>query len=289
MTIASLIPIVLQLSIVGVVFAMGLGTSLADVLAVRHRPGELVRSLLAMDIIMPAVAVALTLALDLPPAVKIALVALALSPIPPLLPRRQTKAGGSSSHAMGLLVVAGLFAIVFIPVALEVIERMFSLPLSLSPLAVAKVVGISILLPLAGGIAFAAVAPGFAARMARPISLAAMAVLVIGLVPVLVTRWSQMMSLIGDGTLLAMGLFVLVGLAAGHFLGGPGPGGRTVLSFAASTRHPGVALAIAKASFPDEKLALPAILLYGLVATVIGVPYARWRARADKTTDALAP
>ena len=237
MTIASLIPIVLQLSIVGVVFALGLGTRLADILAVRNRPGELARSLLAMDIVMPAVAVALALALHLAPAVKIALVALALSPVPPLLPRKQMKAGGSSFHVMGLLVVAGLFSIVFVPVALEVIARIFSIPLSMSPLAVAKVVGISILAPLAGGVAVAAVAPALAARIARPLSLAATAVLLVGLVPVLVTRWPLMMTLIGNGTLLAMGVFVLVGLAVGHLLGGPDPDGRTV---SASPRPPAI-------------------------------------------------
>ncbi len=40
---------------------------------------------------------------------KIALVAVALSPVPPALPKKELKAGGSSASAFGLLVAAALF------------------------------------------------------------------------------------------------------------------------------------------------------------------------------------
>ena len=86
-------------------------------------------------------------------------------------------------------------------------------------------------------------------------------------------------SLIGDGTLLAIATFTLLGLLMGHLLGGPDAEDRTVLALAAASRHPAVALAIASASFPEQKLVLPAVLLALLTGIVATVPYSAWRKR----------
>jgi bile acid:Na+ symporter, BASS family len=71
-------------------------------------------------------------------------------------------------------------------------------------------------------------------------------------------------------------VFVLIGLAAGHLLGGPDPDDRTVLALSTATRHPGVAIAIANANFPGGKLAVAAVLLYVLVSAVVSIPYLNW-------------
>jgi BASS family bile acid:Na+ symporter len=91
--------------------------------------------------------------------------------------------------------------------------------------------------------------------------------------------WPQMMTLVGDGTLMVFIAFVLVGLAVGHFLGGPEQADRTVLAIATGSRHPGMALAIATASFPEQKLVVPALILYLLVSVVASLPYIVWRRR----------
>jgi BASS family bile acid:Na+ symporter len=68
----------------------------------------------------------------------------------------------------------------------------------------------------------------------------------------------------------------LFGLAAGHLLGGPNPANRAVLALTTSSRHPGIAAAIAALNFPDEKLAFSAILLYLLVNVILSLLYRRW-------------
>jgi hypothetical protein len=40
-----------------------------------------------------------------------------------------------------------------------------------------------------------------------------------------------------------------------------------------------MALAIAASSFPAEKLAMPAVLLYLIVSAVVSTPYVIWRKR----------
>jgi bile acid:Na+ symporter, BASS family len=105
-----------------------------------------------MHVIMPLIAVALAEVFDLHPAVKIALVALALSPVPPVLPKKEIKSGGTSAYAFGLLVTTGLFAILFVPLALHVIGRLFAVPVHVSAGQVALVVLGTVLAPLGAGL-----------------------------------------------------------------------------------------------------------------------------------------
>jgi BASS family bile acid:Na+ symporter len=95
-----------------------------------------------------------------------------------------------------------------------------------------------------------------------------------------------MLALLGDGTLLAIVLFLVLGLLAGHLLGGPTPGDRSVLALATASRHPGVALVIAQLAFPTEKAVLAALLLYLVAGMIVTLPYVRWR---KKALDAEAP
>ena len=93
----------LQVSIIGTVFGFGLNTTASDLLYLFRRPGLLARSLLAVFVIMPAVAVALVRIFDFPRVVGIVLVALAISPVPPMLPRKEAKAGGEVAYGLALM------------------------------------------------------------------------------------------------------------------------------------------------------------------------------------------
>jgi BASS family bile acid:Na+ symporter len=79
---------------------------------------------------------------------------------------------------------------------------------------------------------------------------------------------------------LAIAVVVAMGLAAGHWLGGPNPDDRTALAIASSMRHPGVALAIARLNFPEDRLVPAAVLLFIIVNMLITLPYGMWRRRA---------
>ncbi len=276
MEMATLIPLIVKGSVVLTVVALGLGATVEDTLAILRRPSLLLRSLLAMNVVMPIVAVALAYFFALDPAVKIALVALALSPVPPFLPKKQFKAGGGASYVHGLLVLAGLVAIVFVPVMLEVVERVFGVPLQLAWVPVAKIVLGTLLAPLALGMVIRAVLPALAGRIARPLALLATLLLALGTLAIIVTAWPAMMSLVGNGTLAAFAVFVVVGLIAGHLLGGPNPDDRAVLALASASRHPGVALMIASTDFPTQKLVLPAVLLFIIAGAILQGPYIRW-------------
>src|SRR5262252_3516017 len=150
MNLAALIVLALKASLVLIQFGLGLEVTLEDLTYLFKRPGLLLRSLFSMNIAMPLFAVVLVLAFKgLHPAVKVALVTLAVAPIPPILPKKAVKAGGRSSYMFGLLVGAGLLSILFIPLAMELLEIVFQTPLQMSPLAVAPLVLIGVVVPLA--------------------------------------------------------------------------------------------------------------------------------------------
>ena len=279
MTAQTLIFLALKASIVLSVFAIGLASRVEDTLFLFRRPGLLMRSVLAINVAMPLVAAAMAWRFDLPQAVEVALVALAVSPVPPLLPKKQIKARGEPSYAIGLLVVAALIAILFVPVAVELVGLAFQLPVHMTAWPIARLVFVTVLAPLLAGILVRRLAPDLAARFARPAERIANIVLMLCVVAVLATAWPAIIAFVGTGALWAVAAFVGVGLAVGHGLGGPDPHNRTVLALAAATRHPGVALAIASANFPGDKTILPAFLLYLIFGAILAIPYVMWRKR----------
>src|SRR5262249_34188386 len=148
MTLATLIPLILKLSIALFVFAIGLKATFSDAFCLFRRPAQLLRAILSMNVVMPLFAVFLSLAFNLPPPVKIALVALSISPIPPILPNKAMKAGGREDYTIGLLVATALLSVIFVPLAMKLFEGIADVPLQMRARNVAALVLSSVLVPL---------------------------------------------------------------------------------------------------------------------------------------------
>jgi len=269
MNLQSLIPLVLKASIVLTVFALGLQATFADATFLFRRPRLLIRGFLSMSVMMPLLALLLALTFHLNPAVKIALVALSVSPVPPIFPRKALKAGGKENYTIGLLVATVVLAIVAIPITMEIFERVTGVPLYMSVLSVATIVFTTALAPLLAGIVLRAVAPSLADHITKPIGTLAGVLMILGVLPVLFVSMRTILSLFGDGTLLSLAAFALIGYIVGYLFGGPNPEDRSVLAQATASRHPALALAIAHVNFPEQKLAAPAVLLYLIVSGVV--------------------
>jgi bile acid:Na+ symporter, BASS family len=281
MNLTTLILLILKTSIVLIVLALGLKATVADATSLFRRPHHLVRALLSMNVVMPLFALALALSFNLHPAVKIALVALSVSPLPPLLPRKALKVGGREDYIVGLLVAMALLAIIVIPVTMKIFERFVGVPLQMPVLSIASLVLSTILGPLSVGIVVRMLAPWLAERAARPVGILGLVLLILSVLPVLFISGRTILSLIGNGTVLSFAAFALVGLLVGYRFGGPEPESRRVLALATSARHPGVAVAIAHANFPQEKLVVPAIVLYLIVSGILCALTLARRKRAE--------
>lgn len=280
MNLQALIGLILKVSIVLNVFALGLAARAADPLYLFRRPIQLIRAFFSMNVLMPVAALLLVFNFDLNPAVKIALVALSVSPVPPLFPKSAQRAGGKENYTVGLLVATAVLAIAVIPLAMAIFERIGGIPMSMHARSVASVVFTMVLVPLLLGIAVRALASSFAERAAKYVGPLASLLLVLCVLPVLFVEARAILSLLGNGTLLSLTAFTVVGLIAGYWLGGPEADHRRVLSIGTACRHPGLALAIAHGNFPQQKMAVPAVFLYLVVSMVLSLLLDRfiWRA-----------
>lgn len=273
-----LVLLAFQISIICTVFGFGLKATLGDLLYVLRRPGLLARSLIAMFLVMPVVAVALSRWFNFPRVVEITLIALAIAPTPPLLPGRESRSGGHESYGLGLMALLALLSIALVPLSLRFLGTFFGLPLGTSPTEIAAIVFKAALLPLTAGLVVRRLAPALAARLERPVWILVIILMPLAVAALLISTAPGMWRLIGSGTILAFVVFLVIGFAAGHVLGGPDPDHSIVLALSTACRHPAIALSIASANYPDERFG-PAIILYLLLGLIVGVPYVAWQKR----------
>ena len=288
MTVEQLIRVAILLSIMLIVLSFALRATWRDATSLFRNPSLLLRSLLAMNVLMPIFAATLVGLFTLRPAIAIALLTVAVSPVPPFLPLKQAKVAGEREweYIDGLLGATSLLSIVLAPASVVLLGLAFSRHMDIDPLKIARVVALTVLVPFALGLIINHLRPTFAASASPLAGKVGMLLLAVASVPILVKMWPAMMSLIGDGTLLAIVAFVAVGLAVGHLLGGPDPADRVVLALATPMRHPGVALVVASVTPAGTKVVAPALLLYLLVGTIASIPYVRWRRRIAAAPDA---
>ena len=270
----------LKITIFAILFGTGLATTGGDLAYLRRRPRLLLGSLLALVIIAPLVAVALWRVLPMGPAAAIAIIAGALAPGIPMVPEKVRKAGGDVGFARALMVITSALAVITIPLWLEILRSVAGIDTGVPPLTIVRMLALSLLVPLGAGMLIRRLAPTFADRIARPID-AASATLLPGLALVVVIVGASAILELPGAALLAMVLSPAIALAVGHLLGGPDPRDRTVLAIANAGRFPALAMLIAAAGFPQVR-ALPAVIAYLLISTLVALPYVLWRRRAHR-------
>lgn len=259
------------------VFSLGSHSRVAHAAHLIRRPAMLSRALLSLYVVMPLLAIGAVVLFELRPVLESTLLALAVSPEAPFLPLRQLRLVKQEAYVHGLFVISALAAIGITPLAMALIASHLVLPLSAEALQTLRMVGLTVLLPLAVGMVVSRRCPAIAARSGAIARSCAAVLLAAALVPLLVTQWKMIYALIGAGTLLALAGFVGTGLLVGHWLGGPRPEDRAVLALATALRHPAAALAVADEGRADANQALALVLLYLIVSAIVSAPYTHWQ------------
>jgi predicted Na+-dependent transporter len=290
MTLDALVRLGLLLSISLIVFSLGARASAERALFVLRRPATTLRVLAAMFVAVPAFAILLAAAAPLPPAVRFAIVAMSAAPVSPTLPYKQMKAGGGENYAVGLLVVAALGSIVLTPLLIAVAAHLLGAKASAPVGIVMRTLLVSIGLPLVAGMLLHVVSKRAAQAICNPAQRAGSLLLLLVFALMVGTAWHDIIGLLGNGAALAIAATITVGLLAGHLLGGRHS---AALALAAASRHPGVVLAIAETSYPDQRKSLmAAILLFLLITILVTTPYVLWATRHAtrfETPPATAP
>ncbi|KQW68118.1 hypothetical protein ASE17_06570 [Phenylobacterium sp. Root77] len=273
--IKQILPLLLTLSLAGLVLTVGLKARVSDLLYVIRRPALLAKAVLAVMIIPPLAAAALVWLLPLEPVVKAGLMLMAISPVPPLVPGKELKIGARKEYAYGVYVAMALLTIVAVPLVFDLAARIFGHGRMLPFHLIASTVATGVLVPLALGMIVRRIAPDFAERAAPWVYRLSMLLVVLVFAPILAAIWPALRQLIGDGAMVAMAALTLITLIGGHLLGGPADYDRGTLAVASSVRHPGIAMLIANTAF-DDKRVTAAVLLYLLVSMILGAFYAVW-------------
>jgi BASS family bile acid:Na+ symporter len=269
--------LILKASVAALIFAIGMTVRVEDIIYLWHRPVLMLKSVAAMYVVMPVVAILMARVLYLPERTELAIVILAICAGAPLLPKKLIKFGGDPAYVFSLIVNTSLIAVVTVPASLHLLAEVLSLDTTaLTATQVARVILKTFLQPLAIGMLLRWVAPALAERIGEP--LLKIAGIAMGLCAVAVLAYSfHVVFEVGLPSLLAFGAFTLAAILTGHLLGGPDPSDRTSLAVACSSRHIGLALLIA-ANAPGRR-ALELVVTYLLASAVVSIPYVLWMKR----------
>ena len=118
-----------------------------------QRPVLLLKALFAVLVAVPVLALVVTRALELPRAVDIGIVLMAISPGAPVALRRSMGAGGHQTFAPALQIAVALLAVVSMPLSIAVLNEYYRGQAVVDPQHLARQVFFAQLLPLALGMA----------------------------------------------------------------------------------------------------------------------------------------
>jgi len=266
--------ILLKSSIAALILAVGMTATTDDIIYLWRRPILLLKSIIAMYVVMPLVAVLMARTLDLPPRTELALVVLAICAGAPLLPKKLIKFGGDPAYVFSLIVTTSLLAIVTVPASLYLLAKIISFDTTgVTPSQVARLILKTFLLPLGLGMLIRLAAPALAERIGDPLLKIASAVMALSALAALAIGFRLVFE-VGLPSLLGFAAFTLAAIVAGHSLGGPNPSDRTSLAIACASRHIGLGLLIAANVRGQHALAL--VVAYLLASAVVSILYVRW-------------
>lgn len=276
MSIKDLISLTLQLSLIAIVLSVGLESRWSDVTYMLRRPALLLRAIIAANVIVPVVAIALCLLLPIVPSIRTGLVLMAASPLAASAPLKMLRTEAERAYVVGTYAAVILSAVVTMPATAEILKLISPHNFRIPVAVVATFVLINVLLPLLAGVAVRAKWHEFAGRVA-PVVKAVGAVLVIAIAPFIFVRFARdFLPLVGDGTVAVIVSTMAAGLASGYLLGGPEPANRKALAEAAATRHPSLAAAIAEIN-PNYPRVAAAIILFVFCSVIFSLAVLKLR------------
>jgi BASS family bile acid:Na+ symporter len=268
--------LIIKVSVAALIFAIGLGATPGDLTYLWRRPVQLGKAVLAMYVLVPVAAILVAKLLPVTPAVKTAILVLAISAGAPLLPKKLMKLG-RDGYVFSLVVTSSLLAIVAVPLWMEIINTVIGRESAVEPQDVARLIARAFAAPLAAGMLMRWPLSRYADDISEWIlRVAGIVLLVCGLVLLVFT--GPLLIQVGVVPLLVLAGMTVVATAIGHVMGGPDSADRTALAVSCATRHVGIAL-LAASVVPGPRTAA-LVLAYTLSSVVVSLLYLRWRKSA---------
>lgn len=289
--IITILKLIAPISVAVVVFAQGLEISPSQVMIYfKERQGLMLRSLLAVLVLVPAVALVIILLLKPSPGVAIGLVILVACPPAPLMMKATPKLGkGSAAFMASLHLSLAALAFFTVPIGLYLMSMPLVFHADIDLLKMAVILGRTILIPIILGMAIRYFFPRFAdtagPRLDKAGGIGLLVVVLIAL-----AKFYPFLLQMDAWSYLVMFVVSAVALSIGHWLGPIDPSERTTLAVESGVRHPVLAITIAVSNFTLEE-ALPVLIPCVLVFIFVAMIYLLWRKKsfaASKPADSVS-
>jgi BASS family bile acid:Na+ symporter len=263
-----LINILVTVTLIEMMAAIGMGVRIADVTQAARKPALLARAAIANYACVPVVTVSLLLWFGPPPMIAAGFLIIAVCPGAAYGPPFTAIAKGNVAAAVGLMVILAGSSAICAPLLLRSLLLLMANGQTLRVDALKMVVTlfISQLLPLSWGICLRECRPALADKFKRPADRVSV-ILNLCVLGFIVVAHFQTLVAIPARAFIGMLALVLASIVAGWLLGETGSENRKTMGFSTSVRNVAVGLVIATASFPGTP-AVTAALAYGLFQTI---------------------
>lgn len=276
--------VLLPLALAVIMFGLGLGLAVADFRRIARYPRAVLIGLLLQTGVLPWVALGLALVLRLPPELAVGLMLLAASPGGATANIYSHLARGDVALNITLTAVNSLLCLLTLPLILNLSMAFFLGQGQYVPPPLSKIVEVAVIIvvPVSLGMTLRAAAPGFAARMERPVRLLSVLVLALLVAAAVAQAWSTLLAYLG-----AVGLACLAFNLASMGTGYAAPLAlrlprRQAIAIAMEIGiHNGtLAIYIALNVLASPAMAIPAAI-YSLVMFVTAALFALWLVRRE--------
>lgn len=265
-------------------FGIALDTRLEDFRDVLRRPFVIGAGLVAQFVVMPALTVLLTLALDVRGSVAIGMILVVCCPAGNFSNLLTYRARGDVALSISMTTASNALALVVTPIAvafwcgLNPVADDLLRDVSIDTWDMVVEVALLIGLPFAAGLAVAWCWPRISAGARKVVEPAALVLLLLIIVAGLASQASKYLeyiAVVAVAIALQNALSLAVGYGAGRGLRLPAPGVRT-MTFELGVRNTGLALVLALGFFADLGGVAFVAALWGLWDVTTGLVLATW-------------
>jgi len=266
----TLMNLFLVLFVVGSMLAMGLNLTINQIISPLKNLRFVAFALIGNFVLVPAAGWGIATVFGLDDSLATGLIIVSVVAGAPFLPKLVQMAKGEIASGVALMVLLMVTTIVYAPIVIPILVS----GASVDAWAIAKPLIVLMLIPLAIGLLVRARWGNVADEIEGPagqisnLSLAALLVLGIGL------NFSQVLSLIGTGGIIAAVVFVAAAFVIGWLLASPGFENRSVMALGTAQRNLSAAMTIAAANFASDPNVLVMVIVTALILMVMLLPSA---------------
>lgn len=241
----------------------------------REHPGLVLRFLLVVWVVAPAMAILVTRIFGLRGIGGTTVLLMAICPGVPLILSSARSVGGATSTALIVLLATALTAPIFLPMWTKILSAVHPIALTIPAGRVVRALVPAVLAPLLVGFAIRALSE----RIALAIAAAAGWAFRVGLAIVIVIQLVRGAPTLLDvplRTILAVAIVTFTEAMLGYWAGGPSQEDKGATGMAAALGNPALALAVVAASYPGYHEAGALVAAYVVLRALLLLPFKQW-------------